>query len=142
MSFSSRIETIMSHYGLSPKDLATKLDVQRSSISHIVNGRNKPSVAFITKLSEAFPDLNPLWILHGKQSMITDVNNHTEETVESFKKRDFRALIPDLTEDTSVTTTSQNENKASTNTSTKKRIVRIVNFYSDGTFDVYSPSSE
>lgn len=142
MSFSSRIETIMSHYNLSPKELADKLGVQRSSISHIVNGRNKPSVAFITKLSEAFPDLDTRWVLHGKPPMITSVNTHEEELTDSGHEQDFGDVIQEVMEDTPVTESPKNEIDNSTKGDGHKRIIRIVSFYSDGTFDVYTPAAE
>ncbi len=60
----------MNYKDLSPGDLATSLDVQRSNISHILNGRNNPGAVFIEKFLRIFPDLNARWLLTGEGDMI------------------------------------------------------------------------
>ncbi len=54
---------------LNPTRFADKIGVQRSSISHILSGRNKPSYDFLLKTLEAFPLLNAEWLLTGKGKM-------------------------------------------------------------------------
>lgn len=68
-----RIKQYIEHKGISAGDLATMLDVQRSNISHILNGRNKPGAALIEKLLLVFPDLNARWLLTGKGDMTAGV---------------------------------------------------------------------
>lgn len=60
----------MDYKSITAGELATLLDVQRSNISHILNGRNKPSATFIEKLLLSFPDLNARWLLTGEGEMI------------------------------------------------------------------------
>jgi len=64
-----RINRIMNDKKLSASQISAMIGVQRSSISHILSGRNKPSLDFIQKLLNAFPDLNPAWLILGKGSM-------------------------------------------------------------------------
>jgi transcriptional regulator with XRE-family HTH domain len=66
-----RIKKYIEYKGISAGDLSTKLDVQRSNISHILNGRNKPGAAFIEKLLLSFTDLNARWLLTGQGEMIS-----------------------------------------------------------------------
>ena len=47
---------------------ADKIGVQRSSISHILSGRNKPSLDFILKVTNEFTDVDIYWLLNGKGS--------------------------------------------------------------------------
>jgi len=61
-----QILKILSHYGLSATSFAEELCVQRSSISHILSGRNKPSYDFIVRILEKYPAINPLWLLTEK----------------------------------------------------------------------------
>jgi transcriptional regulator with XRE-family HTH domain len=65
-----RILSIIKHFQLSPSDFAEEIGVQRSSISHLISGRNKPSLEFIQKILTRFPEINPEWILNGKGEML------------------------------------------------------------------------
>ncbi|MPM02987.1 hypothetical protein SDC9_49246 [bioreactor metagenome] len=67
-----RIQLLMKIYQLSAADLADKLGTERSGISHFLSGRNKPSLAFITKLLEKFPEINPDWLLLGTGPTMRD----------------------------------------------------------------------
>lgn len=60
-----RIERILKEKSLSSNKLAEMLEVQPSGISHILSGRNKPSMDFITKLLTVFPDISPDWFILG-----------------------------------------------------------------------------
>lgn len=55
---------------ISPSQLADDLGVQRSGISHIINGRNKPSLEFVQKLIKLYPDISTQWILFGEGPMM------------------------------------------------------------------------
>lgn len=61
-----RITFVINSYGLTQGEFADRLGVQRSSISHIVSGRNKPSVDFLQKFMQAFPEIDMDWLLSGK----------------------------------------------------------------------------
>ncbi|MDC6386190.1 XRE family transcriptional regulator [Flagellimonas taeanensis] len=62
----SRIQTVIAHYGLSVSAFADEIGVQRSSISHLLSGRNKPSLDFVMKLVNAYPEVNLYWLLKGE----------------------------------------------------------------------------
>ena len=101
----------MEFHQLTASLFADKVGVQRSSISHILSGRNKPSLDFILKVTSVFNDVDIHWLLNGKGS---------------FPKTD------NSTNKSSYTTTPSlfNSNEG-------KMIQRIVVFYSDGTFDEF-----
>ncbi|MCX6286028.1 MAG: helix-turn-helix transcriptional regulator [Bacteroidetes bacterium] len=61
-----RLLELMRMKNLSSSQLADAIKVQRSGISHFVSGRNKPSLEFILRILNYFPDLNPDWLLFGK----------------------------------------------------------------------------
>jgi len=76
----------MSVKNMSPAQLATSIGVQRSGISHILSGRNKPSLDFIIKLLDAFTDLNESWLLKGQGEMLKTMAppiNHNQDLFES-----------------------------------------------------------
>lgn len=61
-----RINKIMRDKTISAGSLAEILSVQASGISHILSGRNNPSLDFIVKFLNSFPDINPEWFILGK----------------------------------------------------------------------------
>lgn len=61
-----RIAQILEHYQLSSSELAKQIEVQRSTFSHLLSGRNKPSLDLIQKLIEHFPALNTHWLITGE----------------------------------------------------------------------------
>ena len=83
----SRIVEIMKNKNISASDLSKQINVQKSSISHILNGRNKPSLDFIIKLTSAFDDLSIDWLINGTHAPSSQINtvNRLKKT-QSIKK--------------------------------------------------------
>lgn len=65
MNERDRIELLMKCYELSPSQFAEKTGIQRASVSHIVSGRNKPSLEVMLKIYDAFPELDLKWLMTG-----------------------------------------------------------------------------
>jgi transcriptional regulator with XRE-family HTH domain len=73
-----RIGFLLDKYSLSSAQFADLIGVQRSSISHILSGRNKPSFDFIHKILLKYPEIDANWLLTGKgdtHSLNTLVNS-------------------------------------------------------------------
>lgn len=125
-----RIKKYMDYKSISAGELATLLEVQRSNISHILNGRNMPGAAFIEKLLICFPDLNARWLLTGKGEMTADVEMLTEKVVmppkEIIKPISKEPVIKEPVRD--VTDSGKRE----------KPIGRVVLLFEDGTFIDYN----
>ena len=66
MDFANRLNKVMDYYQLSAAAFADKINVQRSSISHLLSGRNKPSLDFVLKLLDEFKEVELYWLLNGK----------------------------------------------------------------------------
>jgi transcriptional regulator with XRE-family HTH domain len=108
--FTLRLKKIMDYYDLSAAVFADKIGVQRSSISHLLSGRNKPSLDFIMKITSVFEEVELYWLIDGKGT---------------FPKNSLSTLP------SSTPTFGSSKNDEG------KKIQRIVVFYSDGTFDEY-----
>lgn len=67
-----KIQMLMKIYQMSAADLAERMGTERSGISHFLSGRNKPSLAFVTKMLEKFPEINPDWLLMNKGAMLRE----------------------------------------------------------------------
>ncbi|MFT4543583.1 MAG: transcriptional regulator with XRE-family HTH domain [Bacteroidia bacterium] len=64
-----RVKKVMDDHGLSSSQMADKIGVQRSAISHILSGRNKPSLDFVLKVLNAFTDVSSDWLLKEKKAV-------------------------------------------------------------------------
>ena len=68
----SHLKNWMESKGLKSSELADNIGVNRATISHILSGRNKPSVEFLKKLLSAYPNLNSNWLITGIGYMNTE----------------------------------------------------------------------
>ena len=76
-----RFLEILKHKKLSSSQFAEKIDVSNSAISHIINGRNKPSLDIIQNILLKFPDISSRWIILGEGDILSvkkKYNKHSE----------------------------------------------------------------
>jgi len=143
-----RIEAIIQHERLSPSQFADAIGVQRSGISHILSGRNKPSVDFLSKLLSKFPHISGDWLITGIGSMLNnDTNAITPPKQLQFPSAEQNTRKPLKVPKSPVKEESNptyNVPKQPTTdipaipvTNNRKAIERIVVFYKDKTFTEY-----
>lgn len=144
--FIKRLEIILDYYGLNASLFADKIGVQRSSLSHLLSGRNKPSLDFILKIIAVFPDVDLYWILNGKGSF--PKNNESiskNESIPPFPTLENSRQSDDLfTENKKENINPKLErkiidNEMLPNANTEALIDKIVIFYKNGTFKSYFP---
>ncbi len=139
--FIKRLEIVLDYYNLSASAFADKINVQRSSLSHLLSGRNKPSLDFIIKVIEVFPEVDLYWILNGKGSFPkTDKQMAVELTnpVKEISNKNSSTIIEHELDVFSTTPLHTKKTTASLNgNTTTQQIERIVIFYTDGTFKNY-----
>lgn len=82
-----RLQQLLADKALTANKLAEMLEVQPSGISHILAGRNKPSIDFVTKLLTVFPDINPDWFILGTAPMYRSAIKRNAETVQPTEKQ-------------------------------------------------------
>jgi transcriptional regulator with XRE-family HTH domain len=123
-----RIKKYMDYKSISAGELSSLIDVQRSNISHILNGRNKPGASFIEKLLLNFPDLNARWLFTGEGDMI---ENGGEQEIAP----DIDMSKVSSTNSSSAQIVNEDKDKGGKLfTTTDKPIERVVLLYKDGTF--------
>lgn len=152
--FVKRLEIILDYYSLNASSFADKIGVQRSSMSHLLSGRNKPSLDFVMKIMEVFPEVDLYWILNGKGSFPKTEDeslNVRQEIVSEIVKPlppislNENILTGDLfseinyKEDDKSETINAAEVKNSNFNSEEGEIEKIIFFYKNGTFKVYIP---
>jgi len=141
-----RILKILTGNQLSATRFADIIGVQKSSISHILSGRNKPSFDFIEKILLKFPDINPEWLILGKGSMYrTSVQANlfenplaTEPTLLTPPQNEI-AETPLLPSEKQQVTAKSDVSYPLENAIKGKSIERVLVFYKDKTFSEYYP---
>ncbi|WGK64451.1 helix-turn-helix transcriptional regulator [Croceiramulus getboli] len=127
--FADRLQKIMEEYDLTAAAFADALDVGRATISHISSGRNKPSLDFVMKVVETYPEVNLYWLLNGKGSFPSST-----EAPPSSKPRPDR----DPTREQSLHVEAEAHSSMNPTTPSEgKTIEKIVIFYTDGSFSAY-----
>ena len=64
-----RIALILQTQNLTVSQFADRIGVQRSALSHVLGGRNNPSLDFVTKILRTFPEIRSQWLLFGEGKM-------------------------------------------------------------------------
>ncbi|GLB49530.1 helix-turn-helix transcriptional regulator [Neptunitalea lumnitzerae] len=154
--FTARLQMLLDYYHLTASAFADSIDVQRSGISHILSGRNKPSLDFILKITSVYKDVPLEWLIHGKGSF---PKNSTDKSfsAETNDVKPTQATPPPSVEKSTQNLFDSNEveysskketlkpilenNEEHLATNKNKTIDRILIFYSDKTFESYTPSS-
>ena len=125
--FSKRLQKILNFYGVTATSFSEKIAFNRSTISHLLSGRNKPSLEFVMKVLQAYPEVDLYWLLNGKGTFPTLSN---------------KASLPIAQKDTLKT----NKSTSAANTTETQMVIppgssaieRIVIFFKDGTFKQYN----
>jgi len=155
---------------LSPSKFADIIGVQRSSISHVISGRNKPSFDFLQKTLKAFPGLNASWLMLGEGTMYeqmgrsvsgnlfdtpSEPEGHSEELIAEIDKDHSEIeppesilsseLKPEPTSESPVPAQNMEDNVKEEairelSSSGTKRIVQVMVIYEDDTFRAFLPS--
>ena len=142
---------LMKSEKLSSSRLAEILEIQPSSISHILSGRNKPSYDFLVKILRRFPTLNPDWLLLDAEQMyrsneeldrrINDTNTQSSQTTGSAEKMivNSKSALNPKNESSQNSTNRPIENIAAVaNIATDGRIIeRVIVLYTDKSFEAY-----
>lgn len=137
--FTERLVKLMNFYGINASTLASELGIQRSSISHLLSERNKPSLDFILKLNEKYPEATIEWLCLGKgifpSSDSLKVDSKYIEKKEVIKK-EFD-LFSYNSEPEIIEITPLKEIKETEHPPSKKQIKKIIFFYEDNSFEIF-----
>lgn len=123
--FTERLQKVIDFYSETASSFAEKIGVQRSSISHILSGRNKPSLDFVMKVLHAYPEVELYWLMNGKGHFpnTTKISESPKSNVVKSTPKS-QAPIPDIL--------------LNSNTDSDSEIEKIVIFYKDGTFKSFN----
>lgn len=145
-----RLQRFLDLEQLSPAKLADILDVQRSGLSHILSGRNKPGFDFIHKLLTKFPSLNSEWLITGKGKVYKESTAlYSEKRSGLFQEQELSKPVVNSSNEGIKLETDQehlSENsifESEPSSDLKNRTLkRILMIYSDNSFIEYFPGED
>lgn len=149
-----RIAQIMKRENLTPSSFAESIGIQRSALSHILNGRNKPSLDVIMKIHQTYPYINLDWLLYGKGEITPQdyLNDTTTENSQPslFDRNSLYASLPQESEEyrkENASKHSENDVKEIIREEVRyiekpqRKITEIRIFFDDNTFQIFKGES-
>jgi transcriptional regulator with XRE-family HTH domain len=142
MDLNEKIKKILESKNISPSHFADEIGIQRSSVSHILAGRNKPSLDIVQKIVRRFPELGLNWIMDEDELPVIKPESTREETIKSIERP---AIVKHIKPEQSKETEPSNNQNVNGQVSTEnvadaikeKKIERVMILYSDGTFQEF-----
>ena len=139
--FTNRLQQIIEYYDLSASSFADKIEVGRSSISHLLSGRNKPSLEFVMKIVKTFPEVELYWLLNGKGTFPKTEEHTSEKPIVSKISESKLESTSKKTENDLFSSSNdikmENESPVKLPNRKDKKIAKVIIFYEDGTFDAF-----
>lgn len=162
-----RIKQIMDHEHLNSSEFADKLGIGRAVISHILNGRNNPSLDVVTRILSKIDNIDPEWLISGKGNMLKldtsniSNNNVVSSQIELNTKTNAQADLFSTQSPVESTVHEDNSKYGKENTDSigqngnentinkdiiykkvaDKKISKIIIYYTDNTFESFSADS-
>ncbi len=136
-----RIAHIIRAKNLTATQFAEMMQIQPSNVSHLLSGRNKPSLDFLIKLKDVFPEYSFDWIILGKKPITFSerplsvkeelYNNNQSPMVETSSNFGDLFSVTEKSEQDAINTITETKIEQS------KQVKQIVYIYDDNTFEIY-----
>ena len=133
--FAKRLQRVFEYYDLSATTFSEKIDVGKATISHLLSGRNKPSLDFVLKTVKAFPEVELYWLLNGKGTFPTSLHADQKKTIQPEKNdlENEKQLNLDI-HPAPVTSTPEPQNDKQPN----RKLIKVILCYDDGSFENFT----
>lgn len=140
-----RLAHILRAKNLTATQFAELMQIQPSNVSHLLSGRNNPSLDFLKKLKEVFPEYSFDWIILGKKPItVSDPyvfsNNHEDNHPLELEFIDNQNYNPDteveVKDNKIISEPLMSVNKDFSETS--KGLKQIIYVFDDHTFEIYN----
>ncbi|WBX70050.1 helix-turn-helix transcriptional regulator [Tenacibaculum retecalamus] len=134
MDLLTRLKEIIAHYDLTSSTFADTIEVPRSSISHLLSGRNKPSLDFVMKVVDKFPEVDLYWLLYNEGSFPKKEIAIKKSTVNIKKEKE----APSLFSENSISEEEPVINSNMQFSGNTKKLRKVVLLYTDGSFEEFN----
>ena len=160
MDEKEKIEKIMQTENLNSVQFAAEIGIQGSTLSHILNGRNKPSLDVLKRILNRFRTINSDWLILDIGSMyrternsqtLSLFDNYDENSSESVnynqkteekrnQQKEANNFKTEKIAESTKNTEFQQEIMKLESTVAEKRVKKIIVYYSDNTFEEFTPN--
>lgn len=146
MTIADRLSSFLKSKRLTANELSKLINVQRSTLSHILSGRNKPSLDLIERFTEAFPQVDIIWLITGKGEMnFKELKRESAPIELSFTqdeaiKGSKLELIEPVIEQIESVTSNEKPTEAPIVSPAEKKAIKTIIFYDNGSFDIFHNS--
>lgn len=140
-----RILLLMKAQGMTPTQFADEIGIQRSSVSHILSGRNNPSLDVILKILGRFKEIDSNWLILGKGNLLKerDLDNsptlfNLDEDEEIIDKNLKEIDLKEEEKEKEIKTNNieiQENIIAMQNTNSQRSISKIIILYNDNSYE-------
>jgi plasmid maintenance system antidote protein VapI len=136
-----RIAHIIRAKNLTATQFAEMMQIQPSNVSHLLSGRNKPSLDFLIKLKDVFPEYSFDWIILGKKPIT--LSEKTQSVKEELQNNDQFPIVETSSNFGDIFSVAEKSGQDTINTITEtkmeqsKQVKQIVYIYDDNTFEIY-----
>lgn len=143
-----RILEFLNSQNKTSSQFAEEIGVEPSGISHIISGRNKPSLDFVLKMLSRYPFISSDWLLFGRGNMF---NQPAEPTLFETGKNENKSEVTDIPDTVLKPLSNLSRDIKSTDhdsikkpedslqSSSKSGLIRIIWFFEDGSFTEFCP---
>lgn len=115
MNDKERIIRIMNEENMNASQFSESIGIQRAAISHILAGRNNPSLDVFRKILKRFSNINPDWLLSGEGPMRRNIQSSGNSGHMAATKYDLFSQ-PDSRQESTQSTGSSSVPNQRTNT--------------------------
>ena len=157
MDIVSRIKTFLSVNGIANSIFADKCDIPRPTLSQLLNGRNKKvSNEVLDKIHIAYPEVSMMWLMFGEGEMFTEIGKNITNAQSSIFDENQEFETEKISDENNsnvecedsmsevLQSISKNIGKKKlikqSDSNSEKRIVNIMVFYSDNSFESFVPN--
>ena len=126
--FGIRLQKILDYYNISAAELSNQIKFNRSTISHLLSGRNKPSLEFVMRILQKYPEVELYWLLNGKGSFPSITKNLAPiDNMTTSEATKIESILP----------SNKHLTEVASNSLSNIDVDQIVIFFKDGTFKSY-----
>ncbi len=148
----NRIKWTMDHFKLTASEFADKIGVQRSAVSHVLSGRNKPSLDFLIKIKKQYPIINLDWLVLGSGNPLSEQDSdlfgnirNDERVEESFHQEKINEGQETLVENKADENNHSGQPEGNIGNmllhdrvkTGNRKLKRVILLYDDGSFQAF-----
>lgn len=120
-SIRNRILKLIEILNMDRVTFANSVNIKQATLSHILTGRNDPTLNIILQIHEKYPTIDINWLLYGNESDNPFIGNTNNNMQSNINKQE-----------------NQNTEKVIYLEKNPKKITEIRVFYDDQTFDIFT----